>query len=138
MKQKINVGVSLTRVHSNVNEEDIFLLSIKDDDANVRFLELELSYKQFADLMSARFFDATASVFNLEKIGKDREQMSVELPWDNKTDFTKLDLELQSLIGLWNQMNGEGWKIPPETYNYKRVNKDNKYMTTAFRWVDKS
>jgi len=112
-------------------------IRVEDDDAVIRFLDIEMDLADFAECITGlSYVNCEMEVRGLENVGKKRESMPIIFEM-TAVDY---DVKVDTAIKLAEEAAPEGWVCSSyfgsqDSFFYK----DGKYYgrTTAYRWVEK-
>ena len=130
---KINAKLTLL-----FNSEGLHI-QVYDDDSCIQFLDLELNEKQTCDALSrlGHCEVKNAEVYNLNHVGKIREENKLEFQMPNDVDYTN---RKEIAVQIAKEKCPVGWK--PSCYFGSRdsffyKNKEEWARTRIYRWVAK-
>jgi len=116
------------------NDKEKILITVRDDKSRTRFLEIEMDYSTFAEVLTgASESECDMQVKDLDKVGKSRETGSIEFKMPNTLTDRK------QLAGEIAKINcPEGWT--PDLYfgsqsSFFYKDKETWARTRILRWV---
>jgi len=136
MSKEIDVELQFCQRFSS-REDDCVVLSIKDENSRIGFLEIKLTHEQFGKLIAGngRSMDVKATVRGLDRVGMTlvRENRSVVLPDKLHYDSSKAE--------IWIEENckEDGWNISPALRSQGSISHDNGVHTahyTVYKYVE--
>ena len=134
MKHKANL--SITRPSYGDGSRKISI-TVKDKDARIRFLDIEIDYDKFAECITGLSeIECTMKVRGLENVGKNIETMTVEFGISGP----QYNIDKEDIIMQAKEHTPEGWTC--STYfgsksSFFEIDGKDFARTTASRWVDK-
>lgn len=104
---KIDTNITISRPQTNFDYKKI-VIGIKDADAGITFLEVELDYDAFTEAITGvGYVPCKSTVRNLNLVGSKREVKTETIPIpDENLDLEKLiaEYEQDGWIGRWSDL----------------------------------
>jgi len=129
-------NITISRPSYGDGRENI-VISIRDRDSGERFCEVNIDYKSFTKLITGQSeIDCELNVKNLERVGKKRENDTINFPFDETYSNERNELASEKA----KEYTPEGWTCDnyfgSQTSFFRKDGVDYARATIR-RWIDK-